>query len=492
MKVKQNKRWGNTIKKYDGIMPYYCLPQKLQDLIDLVKRAEREKKRIRAVGSGYSHSDVALPQHYLVDLKKMNGLLPIDRKTINPVFDNLNLVHVEAGMTIRRFNRKMDHQGLCVKNMGGLDNQTLGGAVSIGTHGTGLNLPSFPGMVRSMILVTHGGRCMRIEPTNGLTNKLEHTEQGVELVQDDKVFYSALVHLGCFGIIYSFVLELEDMYYLEETKTLEQWKSVKLKLEDRSIFREVDGTSIRGLMVQVNPYTNSDGDHSCIVVRHRLLGSKSSRTWKGVSKNCIDTIASYLPFSYLYLRWLAQNRSHKIPKILEQKLRSLRDNRYVNKGHRVLYRGADYRQNKVYDSEFAFDLTGGKNNFIAALESLFMKAAENKAKGLYQTAPMGLRFVDKSPAYLSPEYNKKVAYVDTPFIKGTPQLDQQLLAYQEIMLKFSGIPHWGKINTILNEKPEVIKANYPNLREWQEVFNYLNPDNLFSNKFSDRLKLGSI
>ncbi|MEP5611060.1 MAG: FAD-binding protein [Cyclobacteriaceae bacterium] len=492
MKVKRNKKWTNTIKKFAGVMPFYCLPRKLQDLIDLVKLAENENKRIRAIGSGHSYSDVTLPEHYLVDLKRMNRLLPIDRKTINPAFDNLNLVHVEAGMTIRRFNRKMDHQGLCVKNMGGLDDQTLGGAISTGTHGTGLNLPSFPGMVRSMILVTHEGRCLRIEPTNGLTNSLEHSEHGVELVQNDKVFYSALVHLGCFGIMYSFVLELEDMYYLEETKTLEQWKNVRSTLEDRSIFKEDDGAPIRGVAIQINPYTNSEGDHSCIVVRYRLLDSKPDRTWKDITRNCIDMIASYLPFTYLYLRWIARHEAHKIPKTLERRLMSLHALRYVNKGYRVLYQGAEYIRNRAYGSEFAFDLTNGKINFIDALESLFFKAAENKAKGFYQTAPMGLRFVDKSPAYLSPEFNKKVAYIDTPFMLNTPQLDQQLLAYQEIMLEYSGIPHWGKINSILNEKPEVIKANFPMLKEWQEVFQSLNPGNLFSNQFSDRLKLGSL
>ena len=105
---------------------------------------------------------------------------------------------------------------------------------------------------------------------------------------------------------------------------------------------------------------------------------------------------------------------------------------------------------------------------------------------------MGLRFVDQSPAYLSPEYGKKVAYIDTPFVIGTPGLDETLFGYQQIMLKHNGIPHWGKINTILDDNLDVIKRYYPKLAEWQGVFQRLNPNKTFSNKFSDRLNLGGI
>lgn len=492
MKIKRNRKWSNTIKKFDRRIPFYCMPQKLQDLVDLVKKAEKENKRIRAVGSGHSFSDVAIPEHYLVDLRKMDALLPLDRVTINKDYDNLNLVHVEAGMTIRKFNKKMDHQGLCIKNMGGIDNQTLAGAISTGTHGTGIDLPSLPGMVRSILLVTHGGKCLRIEPSNGFTNSGMHNERGIELLQDDKFFYSTLISLGCFGIIYSFILEMEDMYYLEETKTLEGWKNVKARLEDRSLFKEQNGSPIRGVTIQISPYSTENNDHTCIVVRHRLLASKPNRSVGDAFGNCMSCVASYIPIYYLYLRWMSRKKAHKIPKMLEISLKSLLDRRYINKGYRVLYQGASYVKRRAYDSEFAFDLSNGKNNFIKALDAMFTKAAENKAKGLYQTAPMGLRFVDKSPAYLSPEYNKKVAYISTPFIQGTPELDEQLLAYQEIMMAYSGIPHWGKINTILDGRSELLIENYPKLKEWQEVFNQLNPQKEFSNTFSDRLNLGSI
>lgn len=483
----------NTIKKFGGRMPYYCIPKDLGDLVELVKRAEKESKRIRAVGSGHSFSDVAVPETYLVDLKKIDALLPLDKESLKLNYRDLELVQAESGITVQKFNKKMDRRGLCVKNMGGIDNQTLAGALSTGTHGTGLDLPSFPGMVRSMVLVTHQGQCLRIEPKAGITDPLKHNEPGITLKQDDTLFYSAILSLGCFGIIYSLVLEMEKMYYLEETKKCYDWSDVKPKLEDRSLFYEVDGTTpIRGVMVQVNPYENDNEDHTCIVVRHRLLNTRPHRTIGDATRNWISSILGRLPISYLAVRKVARKKPSKLPGLLDSSLRSLRDKRYENKGYRVLYQGAEYVKIRAYDSEYAFDMTGGNNDFIKALEEMFEKAKENRQKDLYQTSPMGLRFVDESPAYLSPEYGKKVAYIDTPFVIGTPKLDEILWEYQQIMFKHNGIPHWGKINTILDDNLPAIKKYYPKLAEWQQVFNSLNANKTFSNQFSDRLKLGEI
>jgi len=493
MIVKTNKIWRNTIKKFGGRIPYYVIPESLDDISTLICRAESENKRVKAVGSGHSFSDVAVPEVYLVDLKKLNKELPLNKSQIKPEYSNSNLVHVEGGMTVQRFNRKMDKKDLCVTNMGGIDNQTLAGAISTGTHGTGINLPSFPGMVRSLILVTHGGKKLRIESKQGITNPASHNEPDIELVQDDKTFYSTIVSLGCFGIIYSFILELEPMYYLEESKECYQWSDVKPLLEDRSLFFESDGTTpIRGVMFQVNPYKNDQGDHTCTVVRHRLLNTRPHRSISDATRNLLSSILGSLPISYWVVRFIANRKPKKLPGMLERSLLSLQDKRYENKGYKVLYQGVEYVKIRAYDSEFAFDLTDGNNDFILALEEMFQRAEENKNKGLYQSAPMGVRFVDKSSAYLSPEYNRQVAYIDTPFILHSPNLDDILYGYQEIMIKNNGIPHWGKINSILDGRQDLIAKNYPCLEEWQEIFRELNPNKTFSNAFSDRLNLGFI
>ena len=493
MKIKKNKSWFNTIKKYGGNMPYYALPESLKDLSDLVKKAESEQKRIKAVGSGHSYSDVAVPETYLVNIKKLNKQLPLEKSKLKPEVDQPeNLVNIEAGITVQKFNKLMDKQNLCVANMGGIDNQTLAGAISTGTHGTGLGLPSFPGLVRSVLLVTNGGKYVRIEPTDGITNPNTHDEKEVELIQNDDDFYSAVLGLGCFGIIYSFILKMETMYYLEESKECINWSYVKPRLVDRSLFNDTEGNAIRGVMVQLNPYKNKDKDHTCIVVRHKLLAGKPKRSLSDATRNWISSILSSIPISYWVIQFIIKRKAHKLPGTIDSSLKSLRDKRYENKGYKVLYQGAEYIKLRAYDCEFAFDMTNNNHDFINAVEELFKHAEENAKKGLYQSSPLGFRFVDQSSMYLSPEYGKQVAYLDTPFVLNTVMSDEILAEYQEIMLQHNGIPHWGKINTVLNNKLDEIKSHYPKLKTWEEMFQKYNPNKTFSNAFTDRLKLGSL
>nr|MBX2843304.1 FAD-binding protein [Flammeovirgaceae bacterium] len=450
IKIKKNKRWKNTIKNANRKIPSYAIPKSIDEIAIVIKKAESENKRIKAIGSGHSFSDVALPKDYLVDLKKINKVLKL------PSFlkdTNQLLVHVEAGMTIQKFNRKMDKKKkLCITNMGGIDEQTLAGAISTGTHGTGIDLPSLPGLVRSILLVTRGGKKLRIEPKNGISDPDKHDEKDVELKQNDQFFYSALVNLGCFGIVYSYILGMEKMYYLKESKECFKWKDIKPKLEDGSLFFEEDGkTPIRGVMVQVNPYKNEEkGDNTVIVVKHRLLKQKPKRNLNDRKRNWLITIfgnPTLATLSIIFIRKKLINKPEKLPRILAQSLRSLKDSSYENKGYKVLYQGIEYVKVRAYDSEFAFDISDNKNDYIVAIEKMFEKAENNRQKGLYQSSPMGIRFVDKSSVYLSPEYGKKVAYIDVPFVLGTPGSDDFLMEYQKIMIKEGGIPHWGKMNT---------------------------------------------
>ena len=43
----------------------------------------------------------------------------------------------QAGMTLRRLNRLLEHAGLALTNLGDIEAQTVAGAIATGTHGTG-------------------------------------------------------------------------------------------------------------------------------------------------------------------------------------------------------------------------------------------------------------------------------------------------------------------------------------------------------------------
>ncbi|MGK7394268.1 MAG: FAD-binding protein [Candidatus Cyclobacteriaceae bacterium M3_2C_046] len=479
--------WHNTIKKHKISPLKYFEPESLKDIVAIVKEAEQHEIRVRAVGAGHSFSDVAIASGYLLDLKRLNQILPFP-DFIKTSVNRQNLVQAQAGITIQRFNKLMDQKDLCVINMGGIDNQTLAGAVSTGTHGTGLELPALHGMVRSVVMVVEGGNVKRIEPANGITDPQKHNEDGFELIQDDDYFNSVLVNLGCMGIIYAYVMELQPMYWLEEKKVLTKWSEVKLKLVDRSIF---DG--YRGVMVQINPYENKSGDHTCIVVYHRLLNTKPHRTLNDRFRNIRSSILGSIGISYYFIKLLMNLWPKKIPGMLDSALKSVRDRKYEHKGYKVLYQGVEKMKKYAFDAEFAFDMDAQMVHFTQAIDKIMERAKQLASENhLYQTSPLGVRFVKRASAYITPEFQRDVCYLDAPCLIHTKGADDIINIYQEIMLECGGIPHWGKINNKLNGRPDLIRKFYPRFDKWQTTMKTLNPRGTFDSDLSDRLQLRTL
>jgi hypothetical protein len=480
------KTWRNTIRRHRAYPSEYIKVKNMDTVMDAVRKAEEEKIRIRAVGSGHSFSAAAVVPvgGILLDMRKINGFELYNRAFVRKEFKDKHLIHIGAGLTIHDLNKKLEKLNLSIINMGGIDHQTFSGALSTGTHGSGVGLPALSGMVRSIVLVSNGGKVFRIEPDNGITNPNAYSAYPrISLIQDSKVFNSVVVSLGAMGIIYSLVIEVVRMYWLEETKLLCDWPQIKPLLADGSIHE-----SVRSVMIQDTPYKKKNGGRSCILVSHRqidepekpLTVNESSRNWLGTLGNNA--------LVYNFILWqMNRNPAGNIGKI-ETSLRSLRDRIYVNKSHKVLYQGVEYIKERAYDSEFAFDL--GQDKYLEALEELF-ECAEKTAheKGIYESAPLGLRFVKKSEAYLTPEFGKDVCYIDTPFLVKTRGADELLGIYGKILLKHGGIPHWGKINDVLSDNPGIIRDFYPMLEVWQHVYREFNSGGIFNNEFTDRMGL---
>ncbi len=80
---------------------------------------------------------------------------PLSWPTYDPE-NNHALIEIEAGITIHDLNKTLEQRDLGLMNMGGYDGQTIIGATSTSTHGSGITLPPFPDMVRSLVLATTG------------------------------------------------------------------------------------------------------------------------------------------------------------------------------------------------------------------------------------------------------------------------------------------------------------------------------------------------
>jgi L-gulono-1,4-lactone dehydrogenase len=124
-------------------------PRSTQEIADAVTAAAKDGLTVRALGSGHSFTPAAATSGAALDLSRWTGIVAADLDS--------GLVTVRSGTTIRELNAALDTLGLAMANLGDIDAQTVSGAISTGTHGTGAALGGIATQVTGLELVLADG-----------------------------------------------------------------------------------------------------------------------------------------------------------------------------------------------------------------------------------------------------------------------------------------------------------------------------------------------
>lgn len=191
----------------------------------LIKFASENNYRLRAMGSGWSLSKVAVSEDGIVNTKKLRlraRLAPsqITKAYLDKGGDPDNLLFAQCGNTIIAINdllEKTRNPPKSLKASGGSNGQTIVGAFSTGTHGAALKFGALSEFVVGMHIVTGPDRHVWLERASyPVTSKKFTSWMNAEVIMDDDIFNSALVSFGSFGFIHSVLIEVEPVYLLEQ------------------------------------------------------------------------------------------------------------------------------------------------------------------------------------------------------------------------------------------------------------------------------------
>ncbi len=166
------------------------VPQTTQDVVAIVGRARAQGKHVKAVGAGHSFNDLALNEDLLVDLRRLNEVVEIDRET--------RCVRVQGGMPLHRLVAELEVAGLAVANVGAWMEQTVAGVLSTATHGTS-------GKYRKTLF----GSLKELTIVDGLGE--------VRVLSGDDVRW---LTLGFFGIITEVVLQAEPLFWVRQSNVV--------------------------------------------------------------------------------------------------------------------------------------------------------------------------------------------------------------------------------------------------------------------------------
>lgn len=191
------RHWSNWGGNQSATPAFTVRPRNDQEVVDAVRFAIEEGLSVRAVGAGHSFTPLVQTGGVLVDLTEISGITATDKSR--------RRVRARAGTPISAFGEALWEEGLALSNQGDIDKQTIAGALSTATHGSGKDLGSFSSALRWVRLV------------NGLGEVVEIGEDDVRELK------AAKVALGTLGIFLEVELEVTDSYYIQERITYPTW-----------------------------------------------------------------------------------------------------------------------------------------------------------------------------------------------------------------------------------------------------------------------------
>jgi hypothetical protein len=455
-------------------------PATTEELVDLVRRAERDRTSVRAVGAGHAWSDVALTDGFLLETDAMSGLLDLDDGTLRPgALEARALVRVRGGTRVRQLNELLDARGLGLRNMGGYDAQSIAGVVSTSTHGSGIRFGPFPDSVRSLDMVVSGGQGVRVEPRDGPTDpdSFEARHGGKRrLEQDDETFSAAICGMGCLGIIDSVLLEVRDRFWLREQRVVRTWEEVRGELAD--LLERHDHYELF-----LNPYARRDGRHELLVTTRDTVPEPTSGSPGDGERHPLIEIQASLPLFWAALRLAARWAPSLLRTQFGRTLRRMEDPNYTQVSYRVFNIGASNKL-PALSAELGVPVEG--DTHLRAVDRILQLAVELAGRGLFHTSPIALRFVAPSRAYASMMFARPTMMIELILVAETRGGTTLLAEYERDLSEFGARPHWGQYNT-LGPDPARLAALYPRWQEWLSVCERFNSTGVFDSEFTDRI-----
>lgn len=405
----------------------------MEELASSVGGAVEAGLRVRVVGSGHSFSDLACSDGALIDICRLSRVLELDR--------DAGLVRVQAGITIGALSRALAADGLALENLGDIDVQSIAGAISTATHGTGARLRNIPSQVRALTLVLADGSLLRCSR--------EH---------DEELFRAAVVGLGALGAIAEVTLQCVPAFTLRGVDATAPLASTLARFE-----RLVDENE--HFEFYAFPYA------SRALTRTNNCVERPPRPPGRVSAYLNDVLLSNHAFG-AFCR-LGRRFPARIPDINRLVVRLAGSRARVDSSYRIF---ASPRLVRFTEMEYALprEQTPGAVDEVMAMIS---------RERLAVPFPIEVRTVAADDAFLSTASERESGYIAVHMFEGM-EWRPYFEAVEQIMTAFGGRPHWGKRHF---QTAAQLRERYPHWDRFAAVRARLDPDGVFANAYTDRV-----
>jgi L-gulono-1,4-lactone dehydrogenase len=408
-------------------------PASIEELSGAIERAAQQGWRVRVAGSGHSFSDIACSDGLMLSLERLVGVLDVDRSS--------GLVRVQAGITIHELSRQLAAHGLALENLGDIDVQTIAGAISTATHGTGARLRNIPSQVSELTLVLADGSTLVCSP--------EH---------EPEVFRAACVGLGALGVIAEVTLRCVPAFTLRGVDAPAPLEGVLERFDELAL-----GNDHFEFFVFPHAHT--------ALTRTNNRTDQQPRPRSRASAYVNDVLLTNSAFELLCR--VGRRLPGTIPKL----------NRLV-----TTLAGCSVRVDRSFEI-FASPRLVRFTEMEYALPRRHTATAVRRVMELVERGrfavpfPIEARTVAPDDAFLSTAAGRDTGFVAVHMYNGMAW-EPYFRAVAAIMDELDGRPHWGKRHF---HTAATLRPRYPDWDRFQAVRARLDPDGRFANAWTDRV-----
>ena len=401
-----------------------------------VRRALDSGGTVKMVGTGHSFTAISAPQGTLLRPTALTGIISVDHQA--------QTVTARAGTPLKVLNAELEALGLSLHNMGDIAEQTLAGAISTGTHGTGGTAAGLSAQVVGLELVTGTGELLRATPT-----------------ENADVLDVARVGLGALGILTTITFRVEPLFVLEAVEEPFGWAEALAAYDE--LAARADHVDMYWFphtdRVQIKQNFRRGTDLSARRPLSRLQLALDDRflqnTVFGAATATLNRVPAAIPgFNRLGARLL----SHRT---------------YADVAHRVFVAERDV---VFREMEYAVPRAAGLDVLRECRRAL-------DASGLRISFPVELRNAPADDVPLSTASGRDSFYLAFHTHRAAEHRDYFALM-EPILRAHDGRPHWGKVHT---RTAADLAPVYPRFADFLALRDRLDPQRVFANDYLRRV-----
>lgn len=400
-----------------------------------VQAAASQGLAIKAVGAGHSFTGIAVAPGVLLELDDLQGLVAADAVT--------GRVTLLAGTRLHRIPALLARYGLAMQNLGDIDRQSISGAISTGTHGTGTGFGGLATQVVGITLVTAAGEFLRIDE-----------EQNSELLP------AVALGLGALGIIVEVTLQCVPAFVMHAIDEPAPVEDVLATLGERAAASD-----------HFEFYWFPHTDVALTKRQTRMPESTVRRPLPVLGRWIDETLLSN--GVYRVVCAAGQVVPAVTPPFSRLAVKLTGNREYTDLSNRVLTQSRTVRFREM---EYALPA----ENVVSAFRAVQALITQ---RGWRIEFPIEVRFAAEDDRWLSTAHGRATGYIAVHrYWRADPTAYFE--AVEEIMLAHGGRPHWGKLHTLDAER---LRERYPRFDDFLALRDRLDPERRFGNRYLERV-----